>query len=204
VADSTPFETVKKVGGGDEEARPFLLIITGDPATGKSTLAKHCSGQLGVPICSRDMIKELMFDSLGWSDREWSKRIGSASFELMFYFLNVFLDAGSSVILDCNLSSENARKTLREILSGRSHDVAEVICNPKPEIAFKRFRDRARNGIRHPGHGDDSNLEEFRATIGNHPQDPMIPGSKLIIVDTGISSEADVSRQVLDILRDID
>lgn len=183
--------------------RPLLLIVSGDPGSGKSTLADLCRRELDIPVLSRDTIKETLFDSLGWSDREWSKKVGNASFELMFYFLSSLLDTESSLILDCHLSSVNARTTVREMLSGRSHIVVELICNPDPEIAFERFRDRARKGARHPGHADDSNLEWFRAKIGNHPLAPVIPDSHLLIVDTGISPEADVVRQVLDTVRDI-
>ena len=53
-----------------------LVVVTGIPATGKSTFARDLSSRLGLPLISKDDIKEAMADSLGGGDRELSKRCG--------------------------------------------------------------------------------------------------------------------------------
>jgi tRNA uridine 5-carbamoylmethylation protein Kti12 len=57
----------------------WLIIVTGRPAAGKSTLAKWLGQRLDMPVLSKDGIKEILFEELGWHDREWSKRLGRAS-----------------------------------------------------------------------------------------------------------------------------
>ena len=46
-----------------------LIIVTGAPGTGKTTLALDLSRRLGLPVLSRDDLKERLFDRIGWKDR---------------------------------------------------------------------------------------------------------------------------------------
>jgi SpoVK/Ycf46/Vps4 family AAA+-type ATPase len=65
-------------------AMPLVLIITAPPASGKSTLGRQLAQRLGLPFLSKDLFKEVLFDVLGWSDLEWSQRLGRASMKLLF------------------------------------------------------------------------------------------------------------------------
>jgi 2-phosphoglycerate kinase len=53
--------------------RPLLVIITGPPAAGKTTLGRQLAGALSLPFIHKDGIKEILFDVLGWRDRAWSR-----------------------------------------------------------------------------------------------------------------------------------
>ena len=58
---------------------PLLIIISGPPCSGKTALGGWLARELGLPLLHRDGFKEALFDSLGWSDLEWSQRLGGAS-----------------------------------------------------------------------------------------------------------------------------
>jgi predicted kinase len=60
----------------------WLMVITGQPAAGKSTLATWLGKQLTFPVISKDDIKVVLFNQPGWQDREWSRFFGRASVEL--------------------------------------------------------------------------------------------------------------------------
>jgi adenylate kinase family enzyme len=64
----------------------LMILISGLPCTGKTTLARKIAQKFRLPLISRDDIKESLFDSLGWHDREWSKQLGVASYQLLYYF----------------------------------------------------------------------------------------------------------------------
>ena len=66
---------------------PTIVIVTGRPAAGKSTLAKRLSQELMLPLVSKDDIREELFDRLGWKDRKWAQDLGKASIDMMFYFV---------------------------------------------------------------------------------------------------------------------
>src|SRR5205085_6218589 len=82
--------------------KPILLIISGPPCTGKTILGKRIASQFHLPFLHKDGIKELLFDHLGWQDRTWSRRLGIASYALLFYFIEIQLQAGRSLIIESN------------------------------------------------------------------------------------------------------
>jgi predicted kinase len=66
--------------------KPILILISGFSCTGKTTLAKKIAQRSSLPLIGRDDIKESLYDSLGYSDRKWSKKLGAASYDLLYLF----------------------------------------------------------------------------------------------------------------------
>ncbi len=62
-----------------------LLLITGDIATGKSTFANILSQRYNTNVFFKDSIKEVLGDTIGFSNREENKKLSNASMELMFF-----------------------------------------------------------------------------------------------------------------------
>lgn len=64
-----------------------VVVVSGAPAAGKSTLAGPLALTLGFPLLSKDVIKEALFDHLGHVDddeRTSSRKLGAASMELLW------------------------------------------------------------------------------------------------------------------------
>ncbi len=68
----------------DGEQLPTLVLVTDAPGSGKTTLAVPLARHLGLPLITKDTIKEALFDTLGTGDHTWSQRLGAASFQVMF------------------------------------------------------------------------------------------------------------------------
>src|SRR3954464_3018370 len=83
-------------------ATTLVIIVTRPPGSGKTTLGRRVAEEFRLPFIHKDGIKELLFDTLGWSDREWSKRLGAASYELLFHILEAQLKAGASFVVEAN------------------------------------------------------------------------------------------------------
>jgi ABC-type hemin transport system ATPase subunit len=64
--------------------KPLLIVISGPPCAGKTTLAQHLGARFALPVLGKDMLKELLFDILDWQDREWSRALGQASIFVPF------------------------------------------------------------------------------------------------------------------------
>ena len=76
-----------------------LIIVSGFSCTGKTALAKKIGEHFSLPAIGRDNFKESLYDSLGYSDREWSKRLGVASYRLLYLVTENILRSGSSIIV---------------------------------------------------------------------------------------------------------
>jgi len=46
-----------------------LILIAGLPATGNTSFARYLSNQLNIPMVSKDEIKELLYDTIGFKSR---------------------------------------------------------------------------------------------------------------------------------------
>ena len=62
---------------------PVLLLVSGPPVAGKTTLARRLAAEFGLPLINKDGIKELLFDTVGTHDYAWSQNLGRASIALL-------------------------------------------------------------------------------------------------------------------------
>lgn len=162
----------------------WLIIITGRPAAGKTTLAKWLGRQLSIPVFSKDDIKERLFDELGWRDREWSKMLGRASVELLYYLAETQLELGKSVILDNAFYPELASQKLQTIQKQSKANVLQVICNADANTLFERFKQRAESGLRHQGHVDKQSLAEYQSNLQKERPLQLDLDGRVIQIDT--------------------
>jgi len=143
-----------------------LIIILGCPASGKTTLARRLAAELSVPILSKDDIKEALFDVLGFSDRERSRRLSEACFAAQLRMAETQLDAGLSCLLEGNWRAGHAAGVL-EAQARSGARTAQVWCHASTAVILRRFEAR----VRHPGHLDAAGglAEEVKQTAGLPP-----------------------------------
>jgi predicted kinase len=146
----------------DGTRRPAVLIITGPPASGKSTLGRQLAHRLGLALLSKDLFKEVLFDELGWSDREWSRRLGSTSMALLFRSARALLEADQSVALEANFYPEWDTDDLRRLGDSSGCRFVQVVCTASPQTLVERYRRRSLTGERHPGHTESEALDASR------------------------------------------
>ena len=75
-------------------SHPWIVIVNGPPAAGKTTFARSLAGELRLPLFTKDDIKESLFDTLGFQDREWSRKLGLASLVLLFELVERQIEVG--------------------------------------------------------------------------------------------------------------
>ena len=46
-----------------------------------------------IPVFEKDVIKDTIYQSLGFGDKDWSRRIGLASINMLFAIANQILEA---------------------------------------------------------------------------------------------------------------
>jgi predicted kinase len=153
-----------------------LIVVSGAPGTGKSTIAAGLAAELRWPLLSLDPVKETLADVLGLGDEHWSDRLGDAAAEVIFRLTPQFPDS---------ITEGWWRGARRELALAAFAGAVEVFCRCPPELAARRMHDR--HGVsRHPIHRDVMNPAvadrafELARTVA-----PLRLSEALIEVDTG-------------------
>lgn len=128
-----------------------LLLITGDLATGKSTFSNILSQRYHVNVFFKDSIKEVLGDTIGFSDRTENKKLSNASMRLMFFIFSEFAKLGKDLILESNFHTEELEK-LHEIARDNNYQVLTISLYGNVEILHQRYLNRINNENRHPVH----------------------------------------------------
>lgn len=162
----------------------ILIIISGLPCTGKTNLAQKIADKFQFPLISKDYIKESLFDSLGHSDREFSKKIGAASYKLLYGLVEELLSRNVSAITETNFKAKFDNEIFKKIIQKYNVKPFQIVCKTNGEVLFKRFQSRSESIERHPGHVDNQNYEEFGKMLKSGEYTPLDIGGKLLEVDT--------------------
>lgn len=165
-------------------SKKLLIVITGLPCTGKTTFGRKIAERFKLPFISKDEFKELLFDNLGWDDREYSKKIGGASYDLLYRVAGIFMEAEKSLIIETNFNPEFANKEISGLLKKYNFKVLQIRFFSDGEKLIERFVRRSNNSERHPGHVDSGNLDEFRSMLIQGKIGKMEIGGEFIDIDT--------------------
>jgi predicted kinase len=166
-------------------SRTLVVIVTGPPGAGKTVLGRELSEELRLPFIGKDDVKEILFETLGWEDRQWSRRLGAASFEILFHVLERQLAAGKSAVVETAFIPHYHTPRFLALREAYGFDSVQVVCTADDEILFHRFVRRIESGERHPGHVDHlMSYDQFSALLRERRYDALDIGSLLFEVDT--------------------
>jgi hypothetical protein len=171
---------------------PHLIVITGAPATGKTTLARELAAALGLPLIGKDMIKERLLDSLGAGDSAHGRALSDASFAVQFALARELLCRGIDLIVEGNFRAVPAAGAggvpgghERGLLGALPpHEpgepcarIAQILCRVEEPLRVARLAARGRDPDRHPGHRD---ALLAAAGVGDTDRFLELPGERII------------------------
>ena len=138
-----------------------VVLITGDLAAGKSTLADNLSKTLGFTCIKKDCVKEVICDSVGFTTREENRRISVAAVNSMTHFLEQILKIGGDVILEANFRLSEIMK-IKDIVTKYSGEISIIYLNGNEKILYERFLQRVPTRHRaHMSQGLDKDYNKF-------------------------------------------
>lgn len=169
-----------------------LILITGDLASGKSTLADSLSAYFVIPSFKKDTIKEHYCDMYGFSNREENRKMSVLATDYMIHTFEQFAKQNNDLILEANFREEELDR-IRQIADDNEVDVKLIVLRGDLEILYKRFLERLPN--RHKAHMSlhlDESLEKFSSYVLEQRQAklPFIPH----IIDSTKKDEKEVLR----------
>ena len=107
-----------------------LIIFSGLPGAGKSTLAEETARKLGIPVFAKDWLEASLLTS-EMSPANPQKPLGSAGYQLLSMLARRQLLLGQSAILDSVASTLSIRAAWRELARqfGADWRVIECVCS---------------------------------------------------------------------------
>jgi hypothetical protein len=163
------------------------VLVSGLPGSGKSTLAPRLAAELGLPVFSKDPIKEALWDALGPGDRAWSKQLGGAAASALLALVR----SSPGAVVDHFVHTDQLTDWVQ--LPG----IVEVRCACAPELARERYARR----VRHPCHFDEVQRgDAFDSWIAEDASRPPV-GPRLDVDTSGAVDVASIASWVRSVER---
>ncbi len=129
----------------------YCILVAGMPASGKSTIAVRISESLGIPMLSKDSIKEVLFDDLGFHSRAEKVQLGTAAMHILYYAAAQLMKVGKPFILENNFEDASI-PGIMALLETHHYTAVTVRLTGDPEVIYRRFAARDLSDTRHRGH----------------------------------------------------
>lgn len=156
---------------------PLVVVVTGPPAAGKTTIARELAARFRLPLIAKDTIKEALFDGLGTGDLAWSQRLGEATYLAMLALAEESVAAGAGLVLEANFIRGGEAR-----LAALPARFVQVHCSAPVEVLLERYSSRER----HPGHVDGERIGALREALESGRHEPLdLPGETIRIDTSG-------------------
>lgn len=119
---------------------PAVVVVSGLPAAGKTTLATRIACDVGFVLVCRDQLRQAMGPALAESAQGV---IGAAMDRLVNHILASVLDAGCGAVVDSNFNWVQQADAVRTLVAERSPPCFEVCLWADADELRRRFAVRA-------------------------------------------------------------
>lgn len=161
---------------------PPLIIVSGPPGAGKTRLARPLANRLGLPLFTKDSIKEQFADSLGDAATGLSPQLGLAAIQQLYATAHELLSHGHGLVVESSFHKGISESELSDIMTLARAVLVHVTADD--EVLISRYERRATDGNRHPIHEDALRLAELRSNLSDGVTDMLELDCPSIIIDT--------------------
>ena len=180
--------------------KPYLLVVTGRPGSGKTTFARELGRKIFMPIISRDQIKEGYVHTFGKCHTDLPDNTNKITTDIFFDTIMNMLANNISLIAEAAFQHKVWATMLEKYIS-----IARVyllICKVDDKVALERFIRRGlENPLREYFHGDSGvNLARLGVEVTVSPYDEPRIDVPIFYIDTSgeyIPSIKELERKIL-------
>lgn len=154
---------IVSMAAGGIEAR--YVVVSGPPASGKTTIARGLADELGWPVVAKDTIKSALRSALPVADVDTARRLGRAA---VMVLLAVASEIKEGAVLEAVWRQDQGR----DAVSRLPGSIVEVFCRCDRSTLETRYAARIRPSGYVPEHRDPDELwssETFEPVAGGWP-----------------------------------
>jgi predicted kinase len=163
----------------------YLILIAGPPSSGKTSFARYLTQKMKIPMVSKDILKEYLFDTLGFKNRQEKVALGIAAMEIMYHFAERHLEIGLPMILENNFE-DYSKPGLISLIEKYGCKTITIMFRVDIEVLTQRFIERDKSPERHRGHVINTQYPEpagDASVQGSPPTKPMSPEEFLSTIE---------------------
>ncbi len=153
--------------------KPILVIVSGPPGVGKTTLAKKLSAKYKLPLIYKDGFKEILFDKLEVKNSKWSQKLGEVSYDFIHHATEQLLKSGVSHIIEAPFDPSYENEKFTALLKKYDFTPIQIQLKTDRKMIYQRMKERGNNGERHPGHEFDYNITETKIDTLKENYEPL-------------------------------
>lgn len=165
----------------------YCVLVAGVPASGKTTFALHAAKALNLPMVSKDTLKEILYDNVGFATHDEKIKLSIAATQLLMYYAESMMKAEKTFILENNF--ENVTKPgLQNLMETYRYHPVTVRFGGEVRVIYQRYLQRDLMPDRHGGHKTNDAWPQQEPGVLNAP-----PGMEAFISEVSARGIADFS-----------
>jgi len=126
-----------------------IIIIAGDLASGKSTLADHLKERFHFLCLKKDVYKELICNEIGFANRQENLKISHLTMNLLFLTVKQAMEEGINIIFEANFHAHELAQ-VASLINQFHYQSFFINLTGDMKILYQRFLNRVPS--RHPAH----------------------------------------------------
>lgn len=182
-----------------EHRSPFVVLLTGHPAAGKSTLARPLASALRAVCLSKDQVRFRVFD--GWKPSHprlggQELRVGTSVFDedavvwsTFFWAVRETVEV-APVVAETAMTRTQNRVEVASFVTSLDVPAVEVLLSAPPEALIKRHQGRLAKPETHAAYRQFPTGTADR--LLGKPYKPLLDARAVVDVDATVPSEIDV------------
>ena len=117
--------------------KPPLVIVSGAPASGKTTLSRLLADRLPLPLLAKDRLRQIFNDAFNVETREENRRLINPGFIVYSELISELLRLGVGVVAECNYHRGISETELRPVAALGTPVI--VHCQVDRALSVRRF-----------------------------------------------------------------